>query len=72
MTASKGVIRFAGVTVSAFQGEEALALTVRPRGKIESANLRAELEVGADLEGVAVRKDRLLPAHGITRIAPHT
>ena len=61
---AKGIVRIAGFTVSGFTTQDALTLVVRTTGTLEAANLSAELQVAGDLNGVAVPKDRLLPARG--------
>ena len=63
---AKGIVRFAGFTVSGFATQDVLTIVVRPARKLEDANLSADLQVAGDLNGVSVPKDRLIPARGIS------
>jgi hypothetical protein len=63
---AKGVIRYAGFTVSGFAGDTVLTLVVRaPRG-IDAATLSAVPDVAGDISGISVPRDRLIPARGVT------
>ena len=64
---ARGIVRFAGFTVSGFSSLDVLTLVVRPARKLDAANLAAELDVAGDLNGVPVPRDHLVPARGITQ-----
>ncbi len=63
---AKGLVRFAGFTVSGFATMEVLTIVVRPARALETAGLAADIEVAGDLNGVSVPRDRLVPARGIS------
>jgi hypothetical protein len=63
---AKGVIKFAGFTVSGFKTQDVLVLVVRSARGLDSAKLAVDLEVATDLQGKAVPSSRLIPARGIS------
>lgn len=62
---AKGVIRFAGFTVSGFTSDEVMTVIVRAAKGVAAANLTAVPDVAGDLNGISVPRDRLIPARGV-------
>jgi hypothetical protein len=63
---AKGVIRFAGFTVSGFKTQDVLVLVVRTSRNLDDARLAVDLDVATDLQGKAVPASRIIPARGIS------
>ena len=65
---AKGLIRFAGFTVSGngFKSQDVLVLVVRTARSLETAKLTVDLDVATDLQGKAVPAGRIIPARGLS------
>ena len=67
---AKGLIRFAGFTVSGngFKSQDVLVLVVRTARSLETAKLAVDLDVATDLQGKAVPASRIIPARGLSAV----
>ena len=63
---ARGLIRFAGFTVSGFKSQDVLVLVVRSARSLDDARLAVDLDVATDLQGKAVPASRITPARGIS------
>ncbi|HYV96981.1 MAG TPA: hypothetical protein VE967_05975 [Gemmatimonadaceae bacterium] len=63
---TKGIVHFAGFTVSGYSRVDVLTLVVRATRAPAAANIVASVDVAGDVNGKPVPHERITPARGIT------